>query len=111
MSSEMTKPRKKSKKKQSILSQILTVASSLKLALFCLVCFLVLVFWGTLDQVNLGIYYAQKKYFQSIFVWHNIAGFNMPVFPGGFLLGSLMIINLAAVIPVRKLYQIGRAHV
>ncbi|MFT5171523.1 MAG: hypothetical protein ACI9BD_001300 [Candidatus Marinamargulisbacteria bacterium] len=80
--------------------------ASLKLALFCMTGFLVLVFIGTLDQVNLGIFYAQKKYFQSFFLyWNPMAGVKIPIFPGGFLLGNLLIINLLSVIFVRRLFR------
>ena len=41
--------------------------TSLKLTVFCLVCAMVLVFVGTLDQVNIGVYEAENRYFKSFF--------------------------------------------
>jgi hypothetical protein len=61
----------------------------------------VIVFVGTLSQVDLGIYYAQKKYFQSFFVFHDFGPFSLPILPGGYLLGWLFTINLVAAMTVR----------
>ena len=41
---------------------------SLRLTVACLLAALVLVFVGTLAQVDQGLYDAQKKYFQSYFL-------------------------------------------
>lgn len=80
---------------QSILAAIIAFFSSLRLTVFCLSCLLVLVFLGTLDQVHLGIYYAQKKYFDSLFIfWQPFEFLKIPVFPGGGLLAALLITNL-----------------
>ncbi len=70
--------------------------SSLKLTVACLVLGCVLVFWGTIAQVHLGLYKAQTEFFRSIFVyWHPAGGsLSIPIFPGGYLLGTLLLINL-----------------
>jgi hypothetical protein len=72
--------------------------SSLKLTVACLVCALILVFVGTLAQVSDGLYDAQARYFRSLFVfWHPGGGdLGIPVFPGGYLLGWVLLINLLA---------------
>ena len=72
--------------------------SSIKLTIICLSAALVLVFVGTLAQVNFGIHDVQQRYFQSLFVWWppQSQGFKMPVFPGGHLLGAILLINLIA---------------
>jgi len=59
---------------------------------------MVLIFFGTLDQVNLGIQAAQAKYFRSLWVWHAFGGSGMklPILPGGYLIGALLLINLVA---------------
>ena len=69
--------------------KIFKFLSSLKLTVVCLVCALILVFVGTLAQVNDGLYDAQARYFRSLFVfWHPGGGeLGIPVFPGGYLLG------------------------
>ena len=69
---------------------------SLKLTVVLLVLSLVLVFVATLDQVNLGIWAVQEKYFRSFFVLWNVGGFPVPVFPGGYLLGGFLLVNLIA---------------
>lgn len=95
--------------------------SSLRLTLVLLVLSLILVFLGTMAQEPLGLYLAQRRFFQSAFV--DLASFVaaskkalqmvhiylapstaadvlsapwIPVFPGGYLLGSLLLINLTA---------------
>lgn len=75
---------------------LLEFFSSLKLTVACLAAALVLVFVGTLAQVNLGIHEVQQRYFQSLLVWWPAEphGFRLPVFPGGHLLGALLLINL-----------------
>ena len=40
--------------------------TSLKLTIFCLACAMVLVFLGTLDQVHIGVYEAENRYFKSL---------------------------------------------
>ena len=41
--------------------------TSLKLTVFCLGCAMILVFLGTLDQVNIGVYEAENRYFKVSF--------------------------------------------
>jgi ABC-type transport system involved in cytochrome c biogenesis permease subunit len=69
---------------------------SLQLTVVLLVMSLLLVFIATLDQVNLGIWAVQEKYFRSFLVFWQPAGseLSFPVFPGGYLIGGLLLINL-----------------
>lgn len=78
------------------LNRILDFISSMKLTIACLVAAIILVFAGTLAQVNYGIFEVQQRYFQSLFVWWpvNSTGFRFPVFPGGHLMGAILLINL-----------------
>jgi hypothetical protein len=69
---------------------------SLKLTVVLLALSLVLVFAATLDQVNLGVWAVQQKYFQSLFVLWRVGEVPVPVFPGGYLIGGLLLINLVA---------------
>jgi hypothetical protein len=69
---------------------------SLKLTVVLLVLGMVLVFAATLDQVNLGIWAVQEKYFRSFFVLWRVGDIPVPVFPGGYFLGGLLIVNLVA---------------
>lgn len=85
--------------------------SSLRLTIVLLAFSLILVFFGTLDQVKWGIHHTQKLYFESFvvlcpfvsllktFLSHaydpNFEWLVIPL-PGGFTLGSLLLINLTA---------------
>jgi hypothetical protein len=81
-----------------MLKKLFNAFSSLKLTVACLVLGCVLVFWGTLAQVYLGLYKAQNEFFRSFFVFWQPAegGFKIPIFPGGYLLGTVLLINLLA---------------
>ena len=72
--------------------------TSLKLTIVCLAAAMVLIFAGTLAQVHLGIHEAQQRYFQSLFVWWPAEGrsFRIPIFPGGHLIGAVLLVNLIA---------------
>jgi hypothetical protein len=74
---------------------------SLKLTVVLISLSIVLVFVATLDQVNLGIWAVQEKYFRSFFVLHRLGDIPVPVFPGGYLIGGLLLINLTAAHIVR----------
>jgi hypothetical protein len=79
-----------------ILRRIIDFLSSLKLTIVCLAAAIVLVFAGTLAQVNYSIHVVQERYFQSLFVWWPVGaqGLKIPVFPGGHLLGAVLLANL-----------------
>jgi len=81
-----------------MLHRFFDVLSSLKLTVICLSLAIVLVFVGTLAQVNFGIHEVQHRYFQSLFVWWPSAsqGLKIPVFPGGHLIGGVLLVNLIA---------------
>ncbi len=70
--------------------------SSLKLTIVSLSAALILIFVGTLAQVNFGIHEVQARYFQSLFVWwpSGAQGLKIPVFPGGHLIGAFLLLNL-----------------
>ena len=72
--------------------------SSLRLTVVLLGLGMALIFFGTLDQVHLGIHAAQAKYFRSLFVLWKPAGadWSIPIFPGGYLIGTLLFLNLVA---------------
>lgn len=69
---------------------------SLKLTVVLLALSIVLIFWATLAQVQLGVWGVQEKFFHSFFVLEKIPGTDIPipVFPGGYFLGGLLLINL-----------------
>src|SRR5580658_3543700 len=72
--------------------------TSLKLTVTLLAFAIVLVFIGTLAQVDEGLYGAQAHYFkQWIVVGVNLFGHEVPfLLPGGYLIGTLLLINLVA---------------
>ncbi|MFT5206857.1 MAG: hypothetical protein ACI9CF_000598 [Candidatus Omnitrophota bacterium] len=80
---------------------ILRFFTSLRVVIICLMIYMLLIFVGTMDQVNLGIYAVQKKYFLTFFVFHPIGSYRVPVFPGGYLVGLILIVNLTAVFLTR----------
>jgi hypothetical protein len=103
------------------LDKIFEFFSSLKLAVWVLSLSLVLVFFGTLAQEPLGLYLTQERFFQSFFVDYAsmaaavkkmlqmvsiylppstaeqvMAAPRIPVFPGGYGLGFIFLLNLIA---------------
>jgi len=82
---------------------LLKFITSLKLTVVLLTLSIVLVFAGTIAQVQLGLYQAQHDYFRKFFVYWALgdSGLRIPVFPGGYLLGFLLLINLSAVATVK----------
>jgi len=72
--------------------------TSLRLTVVLLALGILLVFWGTLSQVHLGLYKAQNEFFRSFLIYWQPAGSNLriPIFPGGYMVGSLLLINLLA---------------
>ena len=91
-----------------MLAQLYNFFSSLRLTVVLLALGLVLVFWGTLAQVNLGLYKAQNDFFRSFVIYWSPAwsSWRIPVFPGGYLIGWLLLLNLSAA--HFKYYQPGK---
>lgn len=105
--------------------RLFKILTSLRLTVVLLCVGLVLVFLGTLAQEPLGLYVAQQRFFRSFFVdggsmaaaLHKVAdmilqgfgrslspldpqaalnGPGFPAFPGGYLVGTLLLVNLLA---------------
>jgi hypothetical protein len=81
-----------------MLDRVVNLFTSLRLTVVCLCLAILLVFVGTLEQVHLGLYAAQSEFFRSFFVYWTPSGmkWRIPVFPGGWLLGMLLLMNLLA---------------
>ena len=81
-----------------LLDGLIKFFTSLRLTFVLLVLSLVLVFFGTLAEVHLGLYKAQTEFFRSFFIyWHPPnATWKIPVFPGGYLIGAALLLNLIA---------------
>jgi hypothetical protein len=69
---------------------------SLRLTVVLLALSIILIFAATLDQVNLGVWAVQHKYFQTFFVLWKFGEVPVPVFPGGYFIGGLLFANLIA---------------
>jgi hypothetical protein len=69
---------------------------SLRLTVVLLLLAMVLIFAATLDQVHLGVWGIQEKYFHAWLVLGRVPGtaLALPIFPGGYLLGGLLLLNL-----------------
>lgn len=79
------------------LGQTFRALASLKLTVVCLCFATALVFIGTLAQVNEGLYAAQARYFRSVSVWWPVPGTSVRLlFPGGYLIGGVLLLNLLA---------------
>src|SRR5208337_1811058 len=74
-----------------VANQLFKFFSSLRLTVVCLAFAVALVFLGTLAQVDEGLYQAQARWFRSFVVWWGPrgAGWHIPVFPGGYLIGGV----------------------
>jgi len=72
--------------------------TSLKLTLICLGLLMVLVVACTLAQVEMGTFGAVNVYIRSFLVFWQVPGttFRVPVFPGGGLVGLVLMLNLVA---------------
>lgn len=87
------------------MSTLFRFFASLRLTVILLSLSMVLIFFGTLDQVQYGIWHTQKLYFESFFVvwaypeqapfYEQLFWFRLPM-PGGYLLGGLLLVNLFA---------------
>jgi ABC-type transport system involved in cytochrome c biogenesis permease subunit len=69
---------------------------SLKLTVVLIAFSILLVFAATLDQTNLGVWGIQQKWFRTFIVFQEVKGLALPLFPGGYLIGGLLLINLVA---------------
>ena len=76
------------------LKQLRSVLVSLRLTVLLLAMSIVLIFWATLDQVHLGVWGVQQKFFHSFVVTARVGELEVPVYPGGYLIGGLLLANL-----------------
>lgn len=119
-----TSPSPKKKPPRNIFLRVLDGVASLKVTVALFALSLILVFLGTLAQVEIGIWDAVRIYFRSIYVliplktlsWYTIspdsrfANLSVP-FPGGWLLGGLLMTNLIAAHVVRFQLKWNRAGI
>lgn len=90
-----------SKRKQLSQIPILKFLSSVKITVICLSLLFILTLWGTIAQIDLGLYLAQEQFFNSLYF---IAGGFLP-FPGARLVLWVLFINLVCVSITRFVYR------
>ena len=80
------------------LSKVIGFFTSLRLTVTLLALGILLVFVGTVAQADEGLYQAQHRYFKHWLVWGiSFFGQQVPIpLPGGYLIGTLLLINLTA---------------
>ncbi|MCG8617802.1 MAG: hypothetical protein MI802_16420, partial [Desulfobacterales bacterium] len=102
------------------LDSLLHRLSSLKITVTLLALSIFLVFAGTIAQTTQGIWPVVDGYFRSLYVWIDIAifvpgGYEAPSFsfpyPGGWLLGGLLLTNLLAAQVTRFHYTWKRSGI
>lgn len=76
------------------MKRLIDVLSSLGLACLLLLAMFFLTFYGTLYQVDHGLYEAKQIYFSSWFLWTQKIGPSLPYFPGGLTCMSLLTVNM-----------------
>ncbi|HWA86121.1 MAG TPA: cytochrome c biogenesis protein ResB [Opitutus sp.] len=81
---------------RTILRDLRDALVSLKLTVALIAFSIVLVLAATLDQVHLGVWAVQAKYFYTFIVWWSSGNLRLPVFPGGYAIGGLLLANLLA---------------
>jgi hypothetical protein len=83
---------------KDVLRQFRDFFVSLRLTIGLLALGIALIFWATLCQSDLGVWGVQQRFFYCVFVTEKLPGtdFLLPVFPGGYLLGGFLFVNLIA---------------
>src|SRR5476651_1784720 len=81
-----------------LLKRLIKIFISLRLTVILLAFAILLVFIGTLAQVDEGLYNAQARYFRQWLIFGlNAFGHRIPLLlPGGYLIGTLLVLNLVA---------------
>ncbi len=77
-------------------AQIRDALTSLKLTIACLALLMILVVACTIAQVRLGTLGAVNLYMRSWFYWMQLGRLSIPIFPGGALVGIVLMLNLVA---------------
>jgi len=83
---------------RTLVDRLISIFISLRLTVILLAFAIVLVFIGTLAQVDEGLYNAQARYFRQWLIFGlTVSGHRIPVLlPGGYLIGTMLLLNLVA---------------
>ena len=86
---------------KAVLKSVLDFFSSFGLSCALLILLALLTYLGTIDQVENGLFEAQKKYFESLIVWKAIGPFPLP---GAYLVMIVLFVNLVlgGLVRIRK---------
>ncbi len=81
---------------RGLLANVWDFITSLRLAVVLLSVSIVLVFLGTLAQVHEGLFVAQERWFKSWLIVKHAGDvwWVPPIFPGGYLIGVVFLVNL-----------------
>jgi len=83
---------------KNLWARALDVMASYAVAIVILFLLLIVTFFGTLEQVEHGLYDTQRKYFDSVFLVHElrIGAILIPIpLPGAYLLMGLLFVNMS----------------
>lgn len=69
--------------------KIIKIVSNPKVFVFTIIWLMILVFIGTIEQKDIGLFAAQNKYFSSLVIWV----YSIPL-PGGLLTMTILCVNL-----------------
>src|SRR5271155_1679614 len=83
---------------RTLVDRLIGIFISLRLTVILLGFAILLVFIGTLAQVDEGLYNAQARYFRQWLIFGlDVFGRRIPLLlPGGYLIGTLLLLNLVA---------------
>jgi hypothetical protein len=83
---------------RTLVDRLIGIFISLRLTVILLSFAILLVFIGTLAQVDEGLYNAQARYFRQWVIFGlDLFGRKIPlVLPGGYLIGTMLLLNLVA---------------
>jgi hypothetical protein len=81
---------------RTLVDRLIAIFSSLRLTVILLAFAILLVFIGTLAQVDEGLYNAQARYFRQWLIFGlDVFGRRIPLLlPGGYLIGTMLVLNL-----------------
>jgi hypothetical protein len=105
---------------RTIFFSVLKLAADLRITVALFALAMVIVFWGTIAQVDNGLWTVVQKYFRSALVWvplrvilFNQIESNGPEFPfpGGWLIGGAMLVNLLAAHAIRFKFTWNRGGI
>jgi hypothetical protein len=83
---------------RTLADRLIKIFTSLRLTVILLAFAILLVFIGTLAQVDEGLYNAQARYFRQWLIFGiDVFGNKIPILlPGGYLIGTMLVLNLVA---------------